>query len=46
MNGTKIAIISVIVLVILALSTTLIANIRPQMHKTSMLENIIYKRSK
>ncbi len=46
MNGTKIALISVIVLVILALSTAVIANIKPKMHKTIMLENIIFKRSK
>lgn len=45
MNGTKIAIISIIILVILAISTTLIINIKPEMHKTIMLENIIFKRS-
>lgn len=46
MSGTKITIIAIISLLILAISTAVIANIKPQMHKSFQLENIIFKRSK
>ncbi len=46
MNGMKIAIIAIITLIIVAAATAVIANIKPQMHKTFQLENIIFKRSK
>ena len=46
MNGMKIAIITIITLIIIAAATAVIANIKPQMHKTFQLENIIFKRSK
>ncbi len=46
MNGMKIAIIAIITLIIVAAATAVIANIKPQMHKTFRLENIIFKRSK
>lgn len=46
MNGMKITIIAIITLLILAISTAVIANIKPQMHKNFQLENIIFKRSK
>lgn len=46
MNGMKITIIAIITLIILAAVTAVIANIKPQMHKTFQLENIIFKRSK
>ncbi len=46
MNATKIAIITIIFLIIIAVATSFTANIKPKMHKTIMLENIIFKRSK
>ncbi len=46
MSITKITIISIVTLLIIGLATALIINIRPQMHKTIMLENIIFIRSK
>ncbi len=46
MNGMKITVIAIITMVILAVSTAVIVNIKPQMHKTIQLENIIFKRSK
>lgn len=46
MSGMKITIIAIISLLILAISTAIIANIKPQMHKSFQLENIIFKRSK
>ena len=46
MNITKIAIITIIMLIILAVVTTITTSMKPQMHKTIMLENIIFTRSK
>lgn len=46
MNVTKITLITIIFLIILAVVTSIAANMKPQMHKTIMLENIIFKRSK
>lgn len=46
MNITKIAIITIIMLIILAVVTTITTSMKPQMHKTIMLEKIIFKRSK
>ncbi len=46
MSTTKIFIISIVTLLIIAAATTLIINVKPQMHKTIMLENIIFIRSK
>ncbi len=46
MNAIKIAIITIIILILLAIVTTITASMKPQMHKTIMLENIIFKRSK
>lgn len=46
MNATKIAIITIIILILLALVTTVTMSMKPQMHKTIMLEKIIFKRSK
>ncbi len=45
MNAKKIAIISIIIILLLGVITILTANIRPKMHKTIILENIIFKRS-
>lgn len=46
MNATKIAITTIIILILLALLTTITMSMKPQMHKTIMLEKIIFKRSK
>ena len=46
MNTSKIVTITIISLVILGICTTVIAIAKPHMHKTIMLEQIIYKRSK
>lgn len=46
MSITKITIITIVSLLILSIATALIINIKPQMHKTIMLENIIFVRSK
>ncbi len=46
MNVQKISIITLITLIIITAATALIINIRPQMHKSFMLENIIFVRSK
>ncbi len=46
MNITKIAIITVISLVLIGFCTAVVANIKPHMHKMIMLEQIIYKRAK
>lgn len=46
MNTTKIAIISIIAVILVGISTALIASVKPHMHKTVVLEQIIYKRSK
>ncbi len=46
MNVIKITIITIIILIILAVTTAITTSIKPKMHKTIMLENIIFKRSK
>lgn len=46
MNTTKIVTITIVSLVILGICTTVIAVAKPHMHKTIMLEQIIYKRAK
>ncbi len=46
MNTTKILTITIVLLVILGICTTVIAVVKPHMHKTIMLEQIIYKRAK
>ena len=46
MNTTKIVIISIIALILIGISTALIVTLKPHMHKTVVLEQIIYKRSK
>ena len=46
MDIKKIVTISVIFIVLLAIATVVIAQIKPQMHKTILLEQIIYKRAK
>lgn len=45
MNGMKIAIIVIITLGIIGAATIIIAGIKPKMHKTIKLENVIFKRS-
>lgn len=44
--NSKLTVIGFIVLIAIIISTITIANMKPQMHKTLMLEQIIYKRSK
>ena len=46
MNVIKITIITIIILIIIAVTTAITTSIKPKMHKTIMLENIIFKRSK
>lgn len=46
MDVKKIIIISVIFMAFLAVSTVVIAQIKPQMHKSMQFEQIIFKRSK
>lgn len=46
MDIKKVVTISVIFIVLLAIATVIIAQIKPQMHKTILLEQIIYKRAK
>lgn len=46
MNITKITIVTIVSLLIIGIATALIINIKPQMHKTIMLENIIFIRNK
>ena len=46
MDIKKIVSISIIFLVLLVIATAVIAQVKPQMHKTIMLEQIIYKRAK
>ncbi len=46
MSIKKIAVITIIALLIIGLATAMIINIKPGMHKTIMLENIIFIRSK
>ncbi len=46
MSITKITVISIVTILIIGLATALIINIKPQMHKTIKLENIIFVRSK
>ena len=46
MNATKIAIITITILIILAVTTAITTRMKPKMHKTIMLENIIFIRSK
>lgn len=44
MDAKKIIIICMIMLIIIAISTAAIINMKPQMHKTFQLENLIFKR--
>lgn len=44
MDTKKIVTISLIAIVILAIATVVIAQIKPKMHKTIMLEQIIFKK--
>ncbi len=46
MSITKITIISIVTILIICLATAVIINVKPQMHKTIRLENIIFIRSK
>ncbi len=46
MDIKKIVTISIIFLVLLAIATVVIAQLKPQMHKSFMLEQIIYKKAK
>ncbi len=46
MNITKITIVTIVSLLVIGIATALIINIKPQMHKTIMLENIIFIRNK
>ena len=46
MDIKKIITASIIFIVLLAIATVVIAQIKPQMHKTLMFEQIIYKRAK
>ena len=45
MDIKKIVTTSIIFIVLLAIATIVIAQVKPQMHKTIMFEQIIYKRS-
>ena len=45
MDIKKIISISIIFIVLLAIATVVIAQVKPQMHKTFMFEQIIFKRS-
>lgn len=45
MNTKKIIMISLVCIVVMAIMTVVIAQIKPQMHKTIMFEQIIFKRS-
>ena len=46
MNIKKILTVSIIFIVLLAIATIAIGQLKPQMHKTFMFEQIIYKRAK
>ena len=46
MSTNKIIAISLIAIVILASATVFVSFVKPKMHKTIMLEQIIYKRVK
>ena len=45
MDIKKIVIISIVFIILLALATVIISQIKPQMHKTILFEQIIFKRS-
>lgn len=46
MDIKKIVTISIIFIALLAIATAIIIQIKPQMHKMIMFEQIIYKRAK
>jgi len=46
MDIKKIVTISIIFIALLAIATVVIIKLKPQMHKTILLEQIIYKRAK
>ena len=45
MNIKKMIVISIIFIALLSVMTVIIAQVKPKMHKTIMLEQIIFKRS-
>lgn len=44
MDAKKITIICTVMLILIAITTAVIINMKPQMHKTFQLENLIFKR--
>lgn len=44
MDTKKITIICMVMLIVIAISTAAIINMKPQMHKTFQLESLIFKR--